>query len=84
MVYIEQNTIVGTTAAIATLGNVGPGFGVIGPMGNYGSLEFLSKCICIFNMLIGRLELIPFLALFHPDFWYLKRTIKNSKIKKAI
>lgn len=84
IVYIEQNVIVGTSAAISTLGNVGPGFGVIGPMGNYGSLEFLSKCICIFNMLIGRLELIPFLALFHPDFWYLKRTIKNSKIKKAI
>ncbi len=76
MVYTEKNIIVGTSAAIASLGNVGPGFGIIGPMGNYSSLTCLSKLIFISNMLIGRLELIPFLALLHPDFWNFKKTYK--------
>ena len=75
LVFIEQNCTVGIVSAIATLGNIGPGFGnITGPMGSYDSLQFSSKIICIFNMLIGRLELIPFLALLHPDFWSLKRT----------
>ena len=77
IIFIEQDAITGVSSAIATLGNIGPGFGdVVGPMGNYSSLHISSKIICIFNMLIGRLELIPFLALLHPDFWNI-REIKN-------
>ena len=74
LVFIEQDAITGISAAIAKLGNIGPGFGsVIGPMGNYADLQVASKLISIFNMFIGRLELIPFLALLHPDFWSFKR-----------
>lgn len=69
LVFIEQNVVVGVSGAIATLGNVGPGFSQIGPMYSYEELHSLSKVICIFNMFIGRLELIPFLAMLHPDFW---------------
>lgn len=77
LVFIEQDVVCGVTAAIATLGNIGPGFGdIIGPMGNYSLLSDASKIICIFNMFIGRLELIPFLALLHPDFWSFRK-IKN-------
>lgn len=75
LVFIEQDVVTGVTSAIATIGNVGPAFGsVVGPMGNYSSLQDSSKIICILNMLIGRLELIPFLALLHPDFWNFKKT----------
>ena len=81
--FIEQDATTGVTAAIATLGNTGPGFGdVIGPMGSYSSLTVYTKIICIFNMLIGRLELIPFLALLHPDFWNFKRINACTKTKK--
>lgn len=73
LIFIEQDVIVGLTSAISTLGNVGPAFGELGPMGSFRNLTILSKIICIFNMLIGRLELIPFLALLHPDFWILKK-----------
>lgn len=69
---IESNTTTGFTAAISTLGNTGPAFGIIGPMGNFDSLSIFTKLICIFNMLIGRLELIPFLAMLHPDFYNIK------------
>ena len=69
---IENNTIIGITGSISTLGNIGPAFGAMGPMGNFDILHPFSKVLCIFNMLIGRLELIPFLAMLHPDFWNVK------------
>ena len=81
LVFIEQNAVIGLTSAIATLGNVGPAFGELGPMGSFANLSVFSKLICIFNMLIGRLELIPFLALLHPDFWIFKKRNNLHKIK---
>lgn len=69
---IEGSTLIGVTGSITTLGNIGPGFGIIGPMGTFDILHPATKIICIFNMLVGRLELIPFLAMLHPDFWNVK------------
>ncbi|MBQ2644524.1 TrkH family potassium uptake protein [bacterium] len=70
---IENNISVGLTGAIASLGNTGPGLSLIGPMGNFDFLQPTTKIIFIFNMLIGRLELIPFLAFLHPDFYNIKK-----------
>lgn len=83
LIYTEQDIVTGTTVAISTLGNIGIGFGnIIGPMGHFGDLQLSSKIISIFNMLIGRLELIPFLALLHTDFWALKKvTAFKSSLK---
>ena len=72
---IEQNTIVGISSAVSSLGNIGPGLGnIIGPLGSFDGLHEVSKCIIILDMYIGRLELIPFLALLHPDFWNIKKS----------
>ncbi len=81
LVFTEQNVVVGVTSAIASLGNVGPAFGMVGPMENYSSIHTISKIIFIFNMLIGRLELIPFLALLHSDFWTFRKRNNLHKIK---
>ena len=70
---LEQNTTIGITGAVSTLGNMGPGFSIIGPVGNFESMHPLTKTIMIFDMLVGRLELIPFLVLFQRDFWTLKK-----------
>ena len=70
---IEQNAAIGFAGTAATLGNVGPGFGEIGPMGSFGLLHPITKIIFIIDMLVGRLELIPFLAMFCPDFWSFNR-----------
>jgi trk system potassium uptake protein TrkH len=56
-------------AVAATLGNVGPGFGLVGPAGNYGFLPDLTKWILILCMLIGRLEIYTVLGLLLPGFW---------------
>ena len=57
------------SASATTLGNVGPGFGIVGPMSNYGSLPIIGKIVLILNMWIGRLEVITVLVLFTPEFW---------------
>ncbi|MCD8024362.1 MAG: TrkH family potassium uptake protein [Candidatus Gastranaerophilales bacterium] len=68
--FIEQNSVVAITGSIATLSNTGPGLdNIIGPLGNYNSLSNFTKLIFIFNMLIGRLEIIPFLALLNKELW---------------
>jgi trk system potassium uptake protein len=61
----------GTTlsSVAATLGNVGPGFGVVGAVGNYSSLSDLSKFTLSILMIIGRLEIYPILLISMPSFW---------------
>ena len=72
---IEQNIIVGLSTSITTLGNIGPGFALsVGPMGNFDSLHIITKIICIIYMLVGRLEIIPFLVMFQRDFWSIKES----------
>ena len=67
---IEHNVTIGISSSISAIGNIGPAFGnIIGPMGSYDSLNPITKLILIGNMLIGRLELIPFLVIFQKDFW---------------
>ena len=57
------------TAVTATINNIGPGLGDVGPISNYAFFSPLSKLVMIFNMLAGRLELFPMLILFSPTTW---------------
>ncbi len=57
------------TAVAATMNNIGPGLGLVGPRGNYSMFSPLSKIVLIFDMLAGRLELFPILVLFAPQTW---------------
>lgn len=57
------------SAVAATINNIGPGLGVVGPMGNFADYSDLSKTIFSFTMLFGRLEIYPMLILFAPTFW---------------
>lgn len=59
----------GLTAAVTTLGNIGPGLGAIGAAGNFGSLPVLAKWTGSVLMMLGRLELYTVLVLFSPAFW---------------
>jgi trk system potassium uptake protein len=57
------------TASIATLGNIGPGLNVVGPMGSFDPIPPLGKLVLIANMWIGRLEVYTVILLFTPEFW---------------
>ncbi len=57
------------TSVMATLNNIGPGLGLVGPTGNFSGFSVLSKLVLSLNMLVGRLELYPILLLFLPYTW---------------
>lgn len=57
------------TTALATLGNIGPGFGDTGPSNNYALFPDFVKWFLGFAMLVGRLELYTVLILLTPEFW---------------
>jgi len=52
------------SASAACMGNVGPGFGKIGSLGNYASIPFLGKLLLTIQMLLGRLEIYALLLIF--------------------
>ncbi len=56
-------------ASIATLGNIGPAIGSVGPVDSYAHIPAGGKWILSFFMLLGRLELFTVLLLFSPSFW---------------
>jgi len=57
------------TTALATVGNIGPGFGMIGPTENYAFYPAYVKWVLSAAMIIGRLEIYTILVLFTPIFW---------------
>ncbi|MCR5607510.1 MAG: TrkH family potassium uptake protein [Lachnospiraceae bacterium] len=57
------------TAIVATINNIGPGLGKVGPTGNFSEFSILSKLVMTMDMLIGRLEVFPILILFNPNTW---------------
>ena len=64
---LDQVTAISSVAA--TLGNIGPGLGLVGPTANYLWIPAAGKIVLIICMLVGRLELFTVLALLTPSFW---------------
>jgi trk system potassium uptake protein TrkH len=57
------------TAVASCIGNIGPGFGMVGPAENYAAIPILGKWLLIWCMLLGRLEIYTVIILFVPEFW---------------
>jgi trk system potassium uptake protein TrkH len=69
VVLLGADLITGITASIACLGNIGPGFGSIGPMGSFADLHPISKLVLTAEMWIGRLEVLTVLVLLRLEVW---------------
>lgn len=67
IIGLDFESAIGATAA--TLGNIGPGIGMVGPVGNYAEIHVIGKWFLSFLMLLGRLELFTVLILLSPAFW---------------
>ena len=66
-----DNFSIGTnlSAVLACFNNIGPGLEAVGPTCNFGSFSTLSKTVLILDMLAGRLEIFPILALLSRSTW---------------
>ncbi|NCO59298.1 MAG: potassium transporter [Deltaproteobacteria bacterium CG_4_8_14_3_um_filter_51_11] len=67
MVGLDMTSAFSSVAA--SIGNIGPGLGLVGPTLNYMDVPALGKWILIFCMLVGRLEVYTVLVLLTPEFW---------------
>ena len=70
IICLENRDLVTTfTSVAATINNIGPGLGDVGPTGGFSTFSILSKWVFIFDMIAGRLELFPVLIMFAPSTW---------------
>jgi trk system potassium uptake protein TrkH len=69
LTLLGVDLISSVTASITTLGNIGPGLNIVGPMANFQDIPTLGKVILINNMWVGRLEVYTVLVLFTSEFW---------------
>lgn len=56
-------------AVAASIGNIGPGFGLVGPVDNYAQIPYMGKWLLVWCMLLGRLEIFTVIILLVPEFW---------------
>ena len=66
------------SAMLSCLNNIGPGFQVVGPTGNFGSFSPLVKLVLTLDMLIGRLEVFPMVVLCVPQVWRRDHTVRRA------
>lgn len=57
------------SAVVSCFNNIGPGFEMVGPTGNFAAYSTFSKLVLILDMLAGRLEIFPILILFSKTTW---------------
>ena len=68
--FLGLDFLTALSASASAISNVGPGVGeIIGPNGNYGSINEIGKWALAFTMIIGRLEIFTILVLFSKNFW---------------
>jgi len=57
------------TAVVSAMSNIGPGLGIVGPMGSFASFSGFSKVLLSLVMLTGRLEIFPMVMILVPAVW---------------
>lgn len=66
---VDLSALEAMSGVASTLGNIGPAFERLGPMGSYIELPTTTKLLMVVLMWIGRLELLTVLVIFTPSFW---------------
>ena len=70
LISIDNKPLVtNLSAVLSCFNNIGPGLEIVGPTGNFSSYSAFSKLVLIFDMLAGRLEIFPILALISRGAW---------------
>ena len=69
MSMLGMDMISAISSVAASIGNVGPGLGTVGPYDGYGDVPAIGKWVLASCMILGRLEIYTLLILFVPEFW---------------
>ena len=71
LVLTGIDPVTSASAVAASIGNVGPGLGTVGPMSNYAHFSDFIKVVLSLIMIVGRLEIYTVFILFTRSFWKL-------------
>ena len=63
LTFLDVDLYTAFSASIATIGNVGPGFGEVSSLSNFSSIPDAGKFVLSINMILGRLEIFNIIAL---------------------
>ncbi|AEE90530.1 Trk system potassium uptake protein TrkH [Tepidanaerobacter acetatoxydans Re1] len=66
---LGEDMITSVSSVAATLGNIGPGLGSVGPESTFSEIPQIGKLVLSFLMLMGRLEIFTVMLCFTPSFW---------------
>ena len=80
VILFGADIVTGISATAATLGNVGPGFNLVGPMANFADLHPVSRVTLTAAMWIGRLEVITVLVVLRPEAWRSGRWSSGDRV----
>lgn len=69
MTLLGMDMISAFSSVAATIGNIGPGLGMVCPSSTYADIPYWGKWILSFCMLVGRLEIYTVIVLLIPEFW---------------
>ena len=69
LLLTDLDAVTAFSAVLASVHCTGPGLGMIGPSSNYAQLTDFQVWVCTLGMLLGRLEILSFMALLSPAFW---------------
>ncbi|WP_373785697.1 TrkH family potassium uptake protein [Delftia acidovorans] len=69
LLLTDLDPVTAFSAVLASVHCTGPGLGALGPSSNYAVLTDFQTWICTLAMLLGRLEILSFMALLSPAFW---------------
>jgi trk system potassium uptake protein TrkH len=70
MSALGLDVVTALSSVAATVGNVGPGLGAVGPARDYAFIPGVGKLVLAGLMLVGRLEFVTVMALVSPSFWH--------------
>ncbi len=79
--FEDHDMITNFSAVLASVNNIGPGLGMVGPSQGYDFFTGFNKFVLMFDMIAGRLELFPLLMLLYPPTW--KGIFKRTKRQEA-
>ena len=69
MASLGLDIISAFASVAASIGNIGPGLGLVGPVQNFLNIPEVGKWVLIFCMLLGRLEIYTVILLLTPEYW---------------
>jgi trk system potassium uptake protein len=67
--YMDVDLITSISAVVLSICKVGPGLGIVGPVGNYSGIPAMGKWLLVWCMLLGRLEIYTVIIFLVPEFW---------------